>query len=206
MRLRGVFIAYASVVTVALIGGLGYLAVKQVPVPLDVVRIAATGLVALAAGAWMAVRPAQHGGRSAFFAAAAGWGGLYLALILALPSLSHDLANDDIAHAAAAVPGATVVAYKNYPQGFAWTLGHPIVVADFQGELATDGNRPADRFWSNEEFWRRWKSGEPLAVVMRRRALADWKAAGDSAPTAVASNRTYLVVTNVRPVPSAVRP
>jgi len=43
-------------------------------------------------------------------------------------------------------------------------------------------------------------------VVVRRREFADWRAQGDSSPTAVASNRTYLVVTNLPPTsPAPVR-
>jgi len=207
IRLRVALTVYALLFTTALIVGIVFVwPFLGLMISGEALVAPISGLAALIIGAWTAVRISADGRRSALLAATAGWGGLYLALVVALPAFSHDLATDDLARYAASVPGATVVAYKNYPQGFAWTLGHPIVVADFTGELATDGNRPSELFWSNEEFWKRWKSGEPLAVVLRRRALADWSTAGEPTPTALAFNGTYLVVTNVRPVPTAGRP
>jgi len=204
--LRGALVACAALLTLALGGGLAFALAKGLLAPYDAAGYAAAGLAALLAGAWAAAALAARAPRRALLAAAAGWGGLYLALVLALPRLSHELSTEDLARAAAAVPGATVVAYRNYPQGFAWTLGHPIPVVDFVGELATDGAHPAAIFWGRDDFWRRWHAGEPLAVVVRRREFADWRAQGDSSPTAVASNRTYLVVTNLPPTsPAPVR-
>lgn len=198
MRIRIAFIAYGALISVALIGGLfwaiGWGKFGDLIGPTAFVGVVLmTGVTCTAL--WFVGR---HPVRAIALAATA-WGMLYLGCALALPGLSHELGTEDLARAAEAVPGATVVAYRNYPQGFAWTLRRPIAVADFSGELATDGVRPVDMFWSHEDFWRRWHAGQPLAVVIRRRALADWKAEGDSSPTTVASNRAYLVVTNVPP-------
>jgi hypothetical protein len=110
--------------------------------------------------------------------------------------LSHELSVDDLARAAVAVPGARVVAYRTYPQGLAWTLKDQVVVADFTGELASDGVRAPTIFWDSDEFWRRWNAGEPMAVVLKKRAIDGWTVS--RLPfTTVASNQAYLVVTNV---------
>jgi 4-amino-4-deoxy-L-arabinose transferase-like glycosyltransferase len=204
-RARGAWLAYAIACTLALGGGLAFAIPKGLLAPYAATPFAVAGVAALIAGAWAAWWLAARDARHAPIAAAAGWGGLYLALILALPRLSNELGTQQLARAAAGVPGARVVAYQNYPQGFAWELRRTIPVVDFTGELATDGARPAGTFWSREDFWRRWRAGEPMAVVLRRRALADWRAQGDSSPVTVASDRTYLVVTNV-PIPPAATP
>ena len=202
---RGALLGYAVVTTVALGGGLAFALPKGVLAPYHATAFAVAGIAALVAGAWLAWWISARDARRALIAAAAGWGGLYLALILALPRIASEVGTESLARAAAGVPSARIVAYQNYPQGFAWTLRHPIPVADFTGELATDGARPPELFWSKDDFWRRWHAGEPMAVVLRRRALADWRAQGDSSPVTVASNQTYLVVTNVPRTPAAIR-
>jgi len=198
---RRALLVYAALLTLLLGGGLAVALARGLLAPYGATAFAAAGIVAIVAGAWLAVALAPRGVRPAMLAAAAGWGGLYLACVLALPRLSHELATDDLARAAAAVPGAQVVAYRNYPQGFAWTLRASIPVVDFTGELASDGARPAALFWSEDDFWRHWHEGGPLAVVLRRRALADFRARADPVPVTVAQNNTYLVVANV-PTPT----
>jgi hypothetical protein len=200
---RGAMLWYAAIATVALGGGLAYAVPKGLLAPYHATPFAVAGVAALIAGAWLGRWLATRDVKKGLIAAAAGWGGLYLALILALPRIANELDTGSLARAASGVPRAQVVAYQNYPQGFAWTLRRPIPVADFTGELASDGARPSEIFWSKEDFWRRWHAGEPMAVVLRRRALADWRAHGDSFPVTVASNQTYLVVTNVPTSPAA---
>ncbi|HEU4642427.1 MAG TPA: hypothetical protein VFS44_08230, partial [Gemmatimonadaceae bacterium] len=132
-------------------------------------------------------------------AAAAGWGGLYLALALALPHVAEDLSGHDVAVAAAraerAAPGATIVSYRVYPQIAPWVLRHPIAVADFVGELGSDGEHPASLVWPRAEFWRRWRSGEHLLVWMKRRSLEQFEHEA-VAPRALAGNRRYVLVAN----------
>ena len=98
------------------------------------------------------------------------------------------------------MPGADaqVVAYRCYPQSVAWTLRHPIAVADYTGELGSDGARPAALYWPATEFWRRWSSGDRLVVVVRRRARAEFDASGHPG-RALAANRDYVVLTNAEP-------
>ena len=146
--------------------GLVIAANKGVLAPYGVFPYAVAGAVLFVTGAWAAAVFARRGHRRALLAASLGWGGLYLAAVLALPRVVHDLTTQDLALAAANVPGARVVAYRGYPQSLALTLGHAIPVVDYVGELASDGARPPEIFWSSEEFWRRWKAGEPMAVVI----------------------------------------
>jgi 4-amino-4-deoxy-L-arabinose transferase-like glycosyltransferase len=154
------------------------------------------GAFVLGLASWIAVGLASRSGKQALMAAAVGWGGLYLGAILELPRLSKQTSVDDLARAAVAVPGARVVAYRTYPQGLAWALKDQVVVADFTGELASDGVRAPEIFWSGDEFWRRWRAGEPMAVVLKRRDF-DKLSGVSPAPKTVAANQTYLVVTNV---------
>jgi 4-amino-4-deoxy-L-arabinose transferase-like glycosyltransferase len=202
-RLRAAFIAYATIFTLAFGLGLGIAVNKGTLSPYGVLPLATVGATLFLMGAWTAAFFARRGHRRALIAATLGWAGLYLAAVVALPRLAHDLTTQDLALAAANVPGARVVAYHGYPQSLALTLGHAIPVVDYVGELASDGARPPEIFWSNDEFWRRWRAGEPMAVVIRRRALADWTAQGLPVPMTVASNKGYLVVTNVAADPHA---
>jgi 4-amino-4-deoxy-L-arabinose transferase-like glycosyltransferase len=196
-RLRTAFLVYASVFTVVIGGGAVYALSKGLWAH-DVYGITTVVLaLMLVAGAWSAAALAARDHRKALVVAALGWGGLYLALVLALPRLSHDLTSQDIARAAGKVSGARVVGYRVYPQSFALTLGHAIPVVDYEGELASDGVRPPELFWSGDDFFRRWKAGEPMAVVLRRRALNDWTTRDLPPPATVAENKEYVVVTNV---------
>jgi hypothetical protein len=118
-------------------------------------------------------------------------------VIFALPHLSSDLSSHDLALAAARVPDARIVAYRTYPQSFAWVLRRPIVVAAYTGELGSDGVRPPERYWSGAELWRRWRAGERLVLVARRRSLHEIADSAGTMPGAIAQNRKYVVVTNV---------
>ncbi len=192
-RPRPLFIAYAVLMSAPFIAALVMMNGKFASY-ISVSAIAGTAL--LCAGSWAAAWLAGRAGRPALMAAALGWAGLYAGLVFALPGLSHELSVDDLAHAAVAVPGARVVAYRTYPQGLAWTLKDQVVVADFTGELASDGVRAPEIFWTHDDFWRRWSAGEPMAVVLKRRAIDEWTT-GHVPFATVASNTAYLVVTNV---------
>jgi 4-amino-4-deoxy-L-arabinose transferase-like glycosyltransferase len=192
-RPRPLFVAYAALMSAPFAAALVMMNGKFAPF---ITVYAIAGTAALCAGSWIAAWLAGRAGRPALMAAALGWAGLYAGLVLSLPALSHELSVDDLARAAVAVPGARVVAYRTYPQGLAWTLKDQVVVADFTGELASDGVRAPTIFWDSDEFWRRWNAGEPMAVVLKKRAIDGWTVS--RLPfTTVASNQAYLVVTNV---------
>lgn len=194
-------VAHAVLVTAVIAGGLAYGLSSGELRSYGLVALAVGGGVLMVAGAWIAVARAPAHGRRAFAPAALGWAAFYLALIVAVPRVSGDLSAHGLAiaagRAAGAGSGATVVSYRCYPQEFPWVLRHPIAVADYVDELGSDGVRSPALFWSRDEFWRRWRSGEPMVVVVKRRARAEFAAAGAGEPaTALAANRTYVVLAN----------
>ncbi len=192
---RRPLVAHAIVVTLVALGGMGYGIASGELRHYDVTWLAALGAVLLVAGAWTGVALARTEGRRALFPAALGWGGLYLAIILAMPRVADDLSGHNLALVAARTPDARVVSYRCYPQGFPWVLRHPIVVADYVDELGSDGVRPGEYYWSRDEFWKRWNSGEHLVVVIKRRARAEFDGS-NARGTPLAANRRYVVLAN----------
>lgn len=186
---------HAALVTVAVAGGLAYGIAGDGLRAYGLVPLAILGGAALVAGAWIGVARGRAHGRRAFFPVALGWAGLYLALAIAVPRVSGDLSAHNLAVAAKRAGGAVVVSYRCYPQEFAWVLHHPIAVADFVGELGSDGVRPASLFWSHDEFWRRWNSDARIVVVVKQRARAEFDATARPG-TPLAANRTYVVLAN----------
>jgi len=192
---RGPLIVHAVIVTIVALAGLGYgIASGELP-RYDVSWLAALGAGLLVAGAWIGAARSRVHGRRALFPAALGWGGLYLAIILALPRVADDLSAHNLALVAARTPDARVVSYRCYPQEFPWVLRHPIVVADYVDELGSDGIRPPDHYWSRDEFWKRWNSGEHLVVVVKARTRAEF-AGSNANGTPLAANRKYVVLAN----------
>lgn len=133
---------------------------------------------------------------------AAGWAGLYLALAFLWPhtALAKDipaLALDAKAAASTQAPAA-IVSYKTYLQGFPWTLKSVVPLADHTGELEPEW-LPEDRrreiFWSRDDFWKRWRSGKPLVVVLRKRDAEDFQSAQPSA-VVISEQGKYRVVAN----------
>src|SRR6185437_2335896 len=159
-------VAHAIVITLVALGGVGFGWASGELARYRAVPFAVLGAVLLMAGAWAAVALARTHGRRAMFPAALGWAGLYLAIILAMPRVANDLSAHDLALSAAHADSALVVSYRCYPQEFPWVLRHPIAVADYTDELGSDGVRPASLYWSRDEFWKRWNSGERLVVVI----------------------------------------
>jgi len=192
---RGPLIVHAVIVTMVALAGLGYGIASGELRRYDVSWLAALGGALLVAGAWIGAARSRAHGRRALFPAALGWGGLYLAIILAMPRVADDLSAHNLALVAARTPDAQVVSYRCYPQAFPWVLRHPIVVADYVDELGSDGIRPPDRYWSRDEFWKRWNSGEHLVVVVKARTRAEF-AGSNANGTPLAANRKYVVLAN----------
>ena len=140
---------------------------------------------------------------AALAALAAGWAVLYLTLALLWPrtALARDIHDLALAAKSAAVPGAAIVSYKTYVQTFPWVLKSIVPLADHTGELE-DWWLPPDRrkeiFWPREDFWRRWRSGERLVVLLRKRDAEEFRGA-EPAASLVAEGRKYEVVANFEP-------
>lgn len=193
--LKRALLAHAIVVTLVAIGGLAFGAASGELDRYRVLPLAVLGTALLVAGAWTAVALARTRGRRAMFPTALGWAGLYLAIILAMPRMANDLSAHDLALTAARADNALVVSYRCYPQEFPWVLEHPIAVADYIDELGSDGARPASLYWSRDEFWKRWNSGEHLVVVIKRHARAEFDASRTHG-TPLGANRKYVVLAN----------
>jgi 4-amino-4-deoxy-L-arabinose transferase-like glycosyltransferase len=198
-RIRAPLAIHAVVMTVVVAGGLIYGVHAGVLGRYQVSGFAVLGGALLLLGAWGAVRLARRSGHAALLAAAAGWGGFYLALILALPHVSEDLSGHNLAVIAQRAHAQRVVSYKWYAQIFPWVLETPIVVADYTGELGSDGEHPPELFWSRKEFWRRWASPEHLVVVVRKRNLPEFRQPGRVGAHTLGENQTYIVLSNFTP-------
>lgn len=192
---RGPLLAHAVLVSVLVIGGIAYGMYAAELAHYGVTAIALAGGALMLLAAWWAVLWAPRAGRRALFPAALSWGALYLALALAMPRVADDLSAYSLANAAEHAGAERVVSYRCYPQIFPWQLEHPIAVADYIDELGSDGVRPSELYWSHDEFWRRWNSGERLVVVIKRRALPEFQH-GQDAPRTIAENRRYVVLAN----------
>lgn len=195
LGLRRPLMIHAIIVTIVAAGGVAYGAASGELRRYDATWLAALGAALLVAGAWIGVALARTKGRVAMFPAALGWGGLYLAIILAMPRVADDMSAHNLALVAARTPDARIVSYRCYPQEFPWVLRHPIVVADYVDELGSDGLRPPEYYWSREEFWKRWNSGEHIVVVMKRRARSEFQGS-NATGTPLATNRKYVVLAN----------
>jgi 4-amino-4-deoxy-L-arabinose transferase-like glycosyltransferase len=201
-------LVYAVVISIVIMSGLGYgLASGQLR-SYGGVAYATLGGAALVGGAWWAVVLARRDASSRpWLAAAAGWLVFYLALVLVLPHVSEDLSDHSLAVTAASVSGASVVAYRNYPQSFPWVMQRYIGVADYKGELSSDGADPGGALLTADEFWKRWRDRNPAApvvAVVRRRDLQDFRTHAHDSLAEVASNRKLVLVSNV-PLSAATR-
>ena len=199
VKYRTPLVVHAILMTVVIGGGLIYGAYGGWLAHYGVTGIALLGGALILLGAWGAVRLARRAGQLALLAAAAGWGGFYLALILALPHVSEDLSGRHLAVIAREARAEQIVAYQWYPQTFPWVLEAPIAVADYRGELGSDGQHAPETLWSRGEFWRRWRSSEHLVVVLRKRNLTAFRDLELKPSHTLGENQTYIVLSNFTP-------
>ncbi|MEO8433110.1 MAG: phospholipid carrier-dependent glycosyltransferase [Acidobacteriota bacterium] len=159
----------------------------------------------LAAGAVAALLLCRRAD-AALGALGAGWAAFYVILALIYPRTELASRHHDLATAArsASAAGARVVGFRTYLQTFPWELRTPIPVAQFTGELEPSWLSERDRsriFWSREEFFRRWSSGERWVVLVKSRdADVDFRDVRP-APRLVAERRKYRVVANFDAAP-----
>ncbi len=165
---------------------------------LPVVLAGAAALIVGAAASW-AMRRTED---VALGVLATGWAALYLSLALLWPhtALAQDIRTLalDAKAAAAAAPGAAIVTYRTYLQGFPWFLESVVPLADHTSELEYWWLPPARRaeiFWSKEDFWTRWSSGRPLVVLRKKADAKDFLNASPAAVT-VSSRGKHEVVAN----------
>lgn len=163
--------------------------------------LALAGAAILAAGSAICFA-ARRKAEGALGALAAGWAGMYLVLAFVWPHMA--LATDiralalDARAASGAGASGTIVSYRTYLQGFPWVLKSVVPLADHTGELEErwlPEARKREIFWSGDDFWRRWKSGERLVVLLRNRDAADFQGVAPP-PVTVAVRGKHRVVAN----------
>ena len=91
------------------------------------------------------------------------------------------------------------VCYHMYSQSIPWVMKKIVPVVEFQGELASDGKKSTDIFWSEDRFWKAWYSNEKIAACVP----SDFENAFDVLNTrqtvVLARNRHALIVANFQP-------
>jgi 4-amino-4-deoxy-L-arabinose transferase-like glycosyltransferase len=170
------------------------------------VGVAIAGAGALLLGSWAAVLLARRSGSRALLASAAGWAGLELALVVALPRLTPEFSAHDLAVEAARAGDAQVVAYHCYPQSFPWVLGRTIAVAEYRDELGSDGVLPPDLYWSKQQFLERWSSNTRLAVVTGWPEYQALASLAPPQPRILARSRHLVLVANFASPAAETRP
>ena len=163
------------------------------------VAIAGTGILVAAAIASFAARRDSERSMGAL---AVGWAGLYIALAFLWPhtALAKDIRELALSarSAASAAPAGRIVSYRTYLQGFPWTLKTVVPLADHTSELEYWWLPEKERreiFWSRDDFWGRWKSGERLVVLLRNRDAGDFEKA-EPPPRLVLERGKHRVVAN----------
>jgi hypothetical protein len=135
-------------------------------------------LAVLVLGGWLAVIFARNARGLAVASAAIGWAAFCGAVSLGWPRtqearMCRELA--DAARVAARERGAPIVGYRDYLNGLSWELKTPIPVVEYLGELEPQFEpRKEVRdavIWPSERFWRKWKGGEPVVVLVRMKDL-----------------------------------
>ncbi|MCG3205078.1 MAG: Undecaprenyl phosphate-alpha-4-amino-4-deoxy-L-arabinose arabinosyl transferase [Elusimicrobia bacterium] len=160
------FWIWNALLMTGLVGVGGWVGLQaEAVVTLGLERSVGMMLIFILFGAWLAFYFSRKSVRRALFIQGVAWWGLLFVLVRAIPTLAKDYSSMDMARAAQKVQNATLVAYRTYPHGFPWALKKPILVADFKGELASDGIKDPQLFIGHEEFWKRWNSEEHLLVV-----------------------------------------
>jgi len=134
---------------------------------------------------------------------AAGWAGFYLSLAFLWPhtALATDLQTLARDARSAAAGGGTIASYRTYIQTFPWALQSVVPLADHTSELEywwLPPEKRAEIFWSKEDFWRRWRAGERLVVLRRKRDAEDFARAAP-APVVISSHGKHEVVANFKP-------
>ena len=144
-----------------------------------------------------AARPRPH---TALTFLSAGWAGLYLTLVLTWPhtTLATDIPALAKTAKTAAGARATILSYKTYLQGFPWELRRIVPLADHTSELEfwfLPVGRQSEIFWSSDRFWREWRSGRPLVVLVRNSDREDFRS--ESPPAVVLAERgKYCLLEN----------
>ncbi|MGH9441935.1 MAG: phospholipid carrier-dependent glycosyltransferase [Thermoanaerobaculia bacterium] len=146
---------------------------------------------------WVAALVSRRNPERSIAVLPSGWAVIYLAVVLALPTVAAQQSAQTLAAAAGKAAGAdaTVVAYRTYLQGFPWVLRRRIPIYGWKGELEFGSGRgdQSQDFLPRERFLKDWDSNRKIVVLLRKRDRNDMEGHRGSL---VAENRKYVVVKN----------
>jgi 4-amino-4-deoxy-L-arabinose transferase-like glycosyltransferase len=162
---------------------------------------AAGGIVT--AGSWLAVLAARRDPRAGPLVLAGAMAGMFLAADFAFPAVARVRSLREISLLVAREPRAEVFMYDCFAANLPWTLGRTVPVVAYTGEMASDGKRPPEVLPSEEEFWRKWDSGERVLAVLRPRDRGAFRRPGRPVPRVLAGDleapRGFVLVANYGP-------
>jgi len=156
---------------------------------------AAVAIAVVLAAGWTAGGLRRDPERSALVLAG-GNAGLLLVGVLAFPMFAALRSTHDLAAVAAGERDSTVVAYGYFSGTLPWVLRRPVALVGERGELASDGIRPPEVFWSPAEFWRRWNSAERLVVLTDRRHRERFTRQDGARPLVLGEAGEYVLMAN----------
>ncbi len=128
------------------------------------------------------------------------WALLYAGLIVAQPAICEQRSLHTLAVAAQQTQAEQIVAFHTFTHTFPLVLKHPIPVVDYHGELASDGIKNPELFWTKQKFWETWNSSRTVVAVFYKteRPLFD---AQPNKPYIIKESRKCTLAAN-SPAPS----
>jgi 4-amino-4-deoxy-L-arabinose transferase-like glycosyltransferase len=181
---RGSRRAWPWIVQAALATALAFALVLHPALNAEIRRLHLAALVApflalFVLASWAAVLLARSSPLRGLAAIAVAWATFSAAVALGWPRIPRAHFTDDLAAAArsaAAGRGALIVGYRDYLNGFSWSLKSPIPVAGYRGELEPEFETSLavrdSLIWPAAKFWSAWRS-RPLVVLVRMRDLVE---------------------------------
>lgn len=162
-------------------------------------RAGATIAVLMAGGALYAAWAAKFSAQRALFGQALAWLGIMGVLTYKLPVLAADYSDKTLAEAIQGCGAHQVVGYKYLAHSVPWVLKRPIPTVSLKYELASDGIRSPELFWSDDYFWNRWNSEERMAVITRREFLGEFTSRAIRPPWTLRRSRHTVLLLNFDP-------
>jgi len=126
----------------------------------------------------------------------AGLACFYLILALIFPRIADEHSTTRLAMEGAKWRPEQVVCYRNFSPSLPWTLKRTVPVVEARGELADDGIMPPGLFWKEDEFWRRWNSGERFLALVASGEREAFVHHEGPPPVMVAQNRKFTLFAN----------
>ena len=199
---RGLWIVQAVLAAALAVGLLAHPVLRGAAREMRIEGIIAPAFAILVLGSAFAVLFAGNAPKLALTSLGIGWAAFLFAVVFGWPRTPQARFTTELGEAArrAAAPWkgkAAIVGYKDYLNGVSWTLGKPIPVAAYRGELEPEFERKPEvresLFWSADRFWAEWKSGRPVVALVRGKDLVEVMTAAPPARVVRWANRHAIV-------------